>query len=70
MDKVQFQKHCELQALWWIAAATTGHHARTAEVYKGGPDGARLTSEELTSRALEIAQNHIRLYRESCDGTL
>jgi len=68
MNKDQFQKHCELQALWWIAAATTGYYARNTEVRKGSSDGPLMTDVEKTDRALEIAQNHIRLFRESAES--
>lgn len=66
MNAQQFQKHCELQALWWIASATTGA-CKARKLHHGGPDGPEFTDEEKVQAALNFAQNHIRLFRESCE---
>lgn len=69
MNKEQFQKHCELRALWWIASATTGH-AATRQVFKSvdGIGDTPMTDAEKIADALAIAQNHIRLFHESCES--
>lgn len=65
MNKEQFQKHCEMQANWWIATALTGH-AKSRDISDGS--GRQLTDDEKTASALQTAQNHIRLFRESCES--
>jgi hypothetical protein len=68
MTKEEFKQHCILQANWWIAYATTNHNLNR-RVHIGGLDGRLLTAPELVDNAMQTAQNHIRLYRETCDGT-
>jgi hypothetical protein len=65
MTKRQFEKHCELQALWWMAYAMTGA-CKSSDMYHGSFDGPKFTDEEKVKDALNTSQNHIRLYRESC----
>ena len=67
MNKEQFQKHCEMQANWWIAYATTGA-CKKREIHHGTMDGPLLTEDELVKDALDTAQQHIRLFRESCES--
>lgn len=64
MTPEQWQKHCELQALWWIAYANTGG-CKQRNISRGG---VQLTDDEKVEEALNTAQNHIRLFRESCEG--
>lgn len=63
MTKEEFKQHCILQAQWWIAYATTNANMNR-EVYRVEK---RLTKEELVDDAMQTAQNHIRLYRETCE---
>lgn len=65
MNKEQFQKHCELQALWWIAAAQTGV-CKSRNISDG--TGRQLTDDEKVKMALDTAQNHIKLFWESCES--
>jgi hypothetical protein len=67
MNKEQFQKHCEMQANWWMAYALTGA-CKNRKVHHGSFDGPLFTAEELVQDALDAAQNHIRLFRESCES--
>lgn len=66
MTPEQWQKHCELQALWWIAYATTGA-CKSRDMRHGTSEGVPFTDEEKVQDALNTARNHIRLYRESCE---
>jgi hypothetical protein len=65
MNKEQYQKHCEMQANWWIAYATTGACTKRT-MYHG--DSSPFTDKELIAEALETAQSHIRNYVESCES--
>ena len=67
MTKEQFQEHCKMQAAWWIASATTGA-CKKRDLRHGGSDGRPFTDEEKVQDALNIAQNHIHLYWESCNS--
>ncbi len=73
MNKEEFKKHCELQAMWWIASATTGHAKSRNMSHIGEKDKngnythPPFTNQEKIDDALNIAQNHIRLYRETCE---
>ena len=69
MDKQQFQKHCEMQANWWIASALTGH-AKQRNLFKSvnAIGDTEMSDDEKIANALETAQNHIRLFRESCES--
>jgi hypothetical protein len=63
MNPEQFAKHCELQALWWIAYATSGA-CKSRQMFHGLSDGEPFTDKEKVAEALSVAQNHIRLFRE------
>jgi hypothetical protein len=63
MNPEQFQKHCELQALWWISYANTGA-CKNRNITRAD---VQLTDDEKVEDALNTAQNHIRLFRESCE---
>jgi len=74
MNPEQFQKHCELQALWWIAYANTGA-CKNRKLFHMVSDGGELgsvpfTDEEKVEEAMNTASNHIRLFRESCEEQL
>ena len=63
--KRNFRKHCELQALWWIASAQTGA-CKSRKLYHG-LNGPEFTDEEKVQEALDTAQRHIHSFRESYD---
>ncbi len=66
MTKEQFQKHCEMQAAWWNAYATTGA-CKAMKIFHGC-NGPEFTDQEKVIHALDIAQNHIKNYWNSCNG--
>lgn len=53
-------KFHELQALWWMHAASNGH-AATREVHKG-IDGPLMTPDELRDDAMQTSKRHMQLY--------
>ena len=62
-DQMKFH---ELQAMWWINAASNGHcNART--ILKGGMDGIKMTADELRDDAMQIAQKHIHLFNDCAE---
>lgn len=65
MNKEQYQKHCEMQANWWIAFATT-KACTSRTMYHG--NGDQFTGNELIADAMETAQQHIRNFVESCES--
>jgi len=65
MTKEETKKHCELQALWWIASAQTGA-CKSRKIYHGA-NGPEFTDEEKVQEALNTAKSHIALFRECCD---
>ena len=68
-EKVQMiekqMKFHELQALWWIASATTGHCQ--SKIICHGFGDKEFTPQEKTNDAMETAQRHIHSYREFND---
>lgn len=62
-------KHSELQALWWIASATTGH-AETRVAFHGSSTGPRFTPDELRAAAMVTAQVHIRNFHNLSESLL
>lgn len=61
MDNEHWMKFHELQALWWMHAASNGH-AATRIVHKGGLTDPLMTTEELRDDAMKTAQHHLHLY--------
>ncbi len=58
-------KYHELQANWWINAATNGY-TESREIYHG-TNGHKFTKEECKNDAMKTAQTHIRLYGECAE---
>ena len=67
MTKEQFQLHCQMQAAWWIAYATTGA-CKNRKLFHGTLEGTPFTDEEKVEDAFKTAQRHIQLFRESCES--
>ena len=70
MNHKQFQKHCEMQANWWMSSAITGHALSRKQQKRVDGEWVELTDQEKINSAMQIAQNHIHLFRESCEKEL
>ena len=55
-------KYHEMQAYWWMHAASNGH-ATTHNIYHG-IQGEEFTDKEKRDRAMVISQRHMKIYRE------
>lgn len=64
MTKEHYLKHCELQALWWIAFANTQANFNR-KIYHC--DGTLLTNDEKIEDALNTAKSHIRSFWEAVE---
>lgn len=69
MTKQEKLKFHELQVLWWIASAQTGH-AKTRKIFKSvnSLGDTEMTDQEKVNDAMNTAQNHIRLFHEISEG--
>ena len=65
MNKQNQMKYHQMQAYWWVNAASNGH-AKRREIYRGFGN-VPLTDDEKVSDAMEIAQNHMRLFASLAD---
>jgi hypothetical protein len=61
-------KFHELQAIWWMHAASNGH-AATRVIRHGGSDGALFTPEEHRDDAMKTAQRHMHILLQFADGS-
>lgn len=62
-NRIEQMKFHELQAMWWMHAASNGH-AATRTIHKGGSDGPLMTAEELRDAAMVTSRQHMSIYLE------
>ena len=66
MIKEEQMKYHEMQAYWWMPAASNGH-ATTRKIYRG-TKGKEFTDDEKRDRAMEISQRHMKMYMELAEN--
>ena len=66
MNKKEQLKFHEMQANWWMNAATNGH-ALNRKLYRG-VDGPEFTDEEKIKDAMETSQRHMQLFMETAEN--
>ena len=66
MNKEQQLKFHEMQANWWMHAASNGH-CQSKLIYKG-TGNKKFTKDELIDEAMKTSQKHIQLYMKVAEN--